>query len=160
MCIRDRFITPVVLFSDDKSDNRNKPLTVFGKGFKDGTSVTVYLDKNKDGKKNTGDVDLVTVTVASDDTFEAEFNVTVPPFEPLPMRNVINATDGESPPNTLSWDVTATDDDAARLTIATDAGAPSFEVEGLITVSPKTLGIGDTLNILSLIHISEPTRPY
>ena len=153
--VKETFTTPVVLFSDDKSDNRNKPLTVSGKGFKDGTSVTVYLDKNKDGKKNTGDVDLVTVTVASDDTFEATFNVTVPPFEPLPNKNVINATDGEAPPNTLEWDVEAAndpdelteDESAERLKIATDAGAPSFEVEGLITVSPKTLGIGDTLNI-------------
>ena len=141
--------TPVQLFSDDKGDNRNKPLTITGKGFKDGSSVTVYLDRNKNGFKDSGDVDLSPpVTVASNDTFEATFNVTVPPFVPLPSKNVINAIDGESPPNTLTWDVpdpNAPDGDLLALAVA--AGTPTFEVEGLITVSPRTLGIGDKLTI-------------
>ena len=91
--------TPVQLFSDDKADNRDKPLTITGKGFKNGTSATVYLDRNKNGMKDAGDVDLVSVPVASDDTFEATFNVTVPPFK-AGKGNMINAVDGETPPNT------------------------------------------------------------
>ena len=143
--------TPVLLFSDDKADNRNKPLTVTGKGFKNGTTATVYLDKNQNGIKDSGDTDLISVPVGSDDTFEATFNVTVPPFEPLPKKNVINAVDGEAPPNTVEW-ILPTDDPTAddykdRTKEAKAAGAPTFEVEGLITVSPNTVGIGDTLTI-------------
>ena len=125
--VKATFTTKVQLFSDDKADNRNKPLTITGKGFKNGTSATVYLDRNKNGMKDTGDVDLISVPVASDDTFEATFNVTVPPFEPGP-GNMINAVDGETPPNTA------------------EMGVP-FEVEGLLSVSPATLGVGDTLSI-------------
>ena len=162
--VRSDFFTPVVLFSDDKGDNRDKPLTVTGKGFKNGTSATVYLDKNKNGIKDDGDVDLVTVPVASDDTFEATFNVTVPPFEALPTLNVIGALDGEAPPNRLDWTVPADTpapanetaaarvarlnaDRVAKQDAASAAGSPLFEVEGLITVSPTTVGIGDTLTI-------------
>ena len=125
--VKATFTTMVQLFSDDKADNRNKPLTITGKGFKNGTSATVYLDRNKNGMKDTGDVDLISVPVASDDTFEATFTVTVPPFEPG-EGNMINAVDGETPPNT-------------------SATAVAFEVEGLLTVSPATLGVGDTLSI-------------
>ena len=141
--------TPVLLFSDDLADNRNKPLTVTGKGFKNGTTATVYLDKNRNGMKDRGDVDLIAVPVASDDTFEATFNVTVPPFDPLPLRNVINAVDGEVPTNTVTWVAPeeAGDNDANLVSAARAAGVPIFEVEGLISVSPSTLGIGDTLTI-------------
>ena len=143
------FTTPVQLFSDDKADNRNKPLTITGKGFKNGTTATVYLDKNRNGMKDSGDVDLIAVTVASDDTFEATFNVTVPPFDPLPLRNVINAVDGEVPTNTVTWvkPEEAGDDDQNLVDAAREAGVPIFEVEGLIGVSPRTLGIGDTMTI-------------
>ena len=144
-------VTPVLLFSDDIADNRNKPLTVTGKGFKNGTTATVYLDKNQNGIKDSGDTDLVSVPVGSDDTFEATFNVTVPPFEALPKKNVINAVDGEAPPNTVEWilptDDPTADDYEGRTNNAKMAGAPTFEVEGLITVSPNTVGIGDTLTI-------------
>ena len=125
--VKATFTTKVQLFSDDKADNRNKPLTITGKGFKNGTSATVYLDRNKNGMKDSGDVDLISVPVAANDTFEATFNVTVPPFSPGP-GNMINAVDGETPPNT------------------SDMAVP-FEVEGLLTVSPTTLGIGDTLSV-------------
>ncbi len=163
--VERKFTTPVQLFSDDKADNRNKPLTITGKGFKNGTSATVYLDRNRNGMKDTGDVDLITLPVGSDDTFEATFNVTVPPFEALPNKNVINAVDGEAPVNTLKWPAPTdlveapegeeADDQAIReqdnrdklVAAAAAANAPIFEVEGLITVSPTTLGIGDTLTI-------------
>ena len=145
--VERKFTTPVQLFSDDKADNRNKPLTVTGKGFKNGTSATVYLDRNRNGMKDAGDVDLITVPVASDDTFEATFNVTVPPFEALPNKNVINAVDGEAPVNTLKWTVPTDADHDTLIGLAMAAKAPIFEVEGLLTVSPATLGIGDTLTI-------------
>ena len=102
--VRGDFFTPVVLFSSDLSGNRNTPLIVRGLGFKNGTSATVYIDQNKNGLRDAGDTDLVVVPVTSSDTFEAIYLVTVPPFAPLPTRNVINAVDGQTPPNTLSWE--------------------------------------------------------
>ena len=117
--------TPLVLFSDDKADNRNKPLTITGKGFKNGTTAVVYLEEMVNGEVK--ETDLISVLVGSDDTFEATFNVTVPPFK-AGKGNMIKAKDGETPPNRT---VTAV----------------AFEVEGLMTASPKDPDIGDKIQI-------------
>ena len=117
--------TPLELFSDDKADNRNKPLTITGKGFKNGTTAIVYLEEMVDGEVK--ETDLISVLVGSDDTFEATFNVTVPPFK-AGKGNMIKAKDGETPPNRT-------------------ATAVAFEVEGLLTASPKTAAIGDKIQI-------------
>ena len=117
--------TPLVLFSDDKADNRNKPLTVSGKGFKNGTTAVVYLEEMVNGEVK--ETDLISILVGSDDTFEATFNVTVPPFK-AGKGNMIKAKDGETPPNRTET-------------------AVAFEVEGLLTASPKTAAIGDKIQI-------------
>ena len=87
-----------MLFSDDKADNRNKPLTITGKGFKNGTTAVVYLEEMVNGGV-VKETDLISILVGSDDTFEATFNVTVPPFK-AGKGNMIKAKDGETPPNT------------------------------------------------------------
>ena len=118
--------TPLVLFSDDKADNRNKPLTITGKGFKNGTTAIVYLEEMVNGAV-VKETDLISILVGSDDTFEATFNVTVPPFK-AGKGNMIKAKDGETPPNRTET-------------------AVAFEVEGLMTASPKTAAIGDKIQI-------------
>ena len=125
--------TELTLTIDDKADNRDKPLTVTGKGFKDGTTAIVYLDKDKDGQRGPGDVDLFKPVVESDDTFTATFNVTVPPFETLPEKNRINAIDSEVPPNHYNGKGMYS--------------AVEFEVEGLVQVNPTTAAVGDDIQI-------------
>ena len=123
--VKAPFTTPLVLFSDDKADNRNKPLTITGKGFKNGTTAVVYLEEMVNGEAK--ETDLISILVGSDDTFEATFNVTVPPFK-AGKGNMIKAKDGETPPNRTET-------------------AVEFEVEGLLTASPKTAAIGDKIQI-------------
>ena len=103
------------------ASNRNKSLTVTGSGFQNGTTATVYL-KNASGDRQ----ELVNVPVASDDTFEAQFTVTVPPFV-AGGENMIFAEDGNEPPFT--------------------AGPLPFEVEGLLVVSPTSAAVGDEVDI-------------
>ena len=103
------------------ASNRNKSLTVTGSGFQNGTTATVYL-KNGNGNRQT----LVSVPVASDDTFEAQITVTVPPFV-AGTENMIFVEDGNQPPFT--------------------AGPVPFEVEGLLTVSPTSAAVGDEVDI-------------
>ncbi len=124
--VKAPFTTPLVLFSDDKADNRNKPLTITGKGFKNGTTAVVYLEEMVNGGV-VKETDLISILVGSDDTFEATFNVTVPPFK-AGKGNMIKAKDGETPPNRTET-------------------AVEFEVEGLLTASPKTAAIGDKIQI-------------
>ena len=117
---------PRQLFLDDYDNNRNKAITVIGKGYKDGTTATVWLDNNGDGTIDGDETTLIQVPIASDDTFEATLTVTVPPFNPG-RGNQINATDGRD------W------------TPTTDL--PTFEVQGLMTVNPKTVGPGDEIQV-------------
>ena len=105
----------------DYDTNRGKLLTVVGRGFKNDTTATIYLD-NADGNRQA----LVSVPVTSDDTFEATFTVTVPPFVPG-KGNWLYAEDGNEPPQGSN-----------RL---------DFKVEGLLTVSPTSAAVGDEIEI-------------
>ena len=103
------FTTPLTLAISDKSDHRGTPITLVGKGFKNGTTAIIYLDRSRDadgqivnvpdGIRTPGtDVDLETAVVDSDDTFTINNKARVPPFAPI-VANQINAIDGEDPPN-------------------------------------------------------------
>ena len=105
----------------DNDANRNKWVTVIGKGFQNGATATVYLD-NANGTRQ----ELVREPVLSDNTFQATFTITVPPFVPG-KGNMIYAEDGNQPPVT--------------------AGPVEFELEGLLTVSPTAAAVGDEVDI-------------
>ena len=105
----------------DYDTNRNKSLTIIGKGFQNGTNATIYLD-NANGTRQA----LVSVLVANDDTFSATIQVTVPPFVPG-KGNMIYVEDENQPPNVSN-----------RL---------DFEIEGLLTVSPTSAAVGDVVDL-------------
>ena len=82
---------------------------MWGKGFKNGTVATTYLDRSRDANGNIVnvpdgirtpgiDVDLLFTYVGSDDTFTETYNVAVTPFA-VEGPNQINVIDGDSPPN-------------------------------------------------------------
>ena len=108
------------------ASNRNKSLTVVGSGFQNDTSATIYYQRNDDPDNPVQRQKLVTVPVASNDTFEAQITVTVPPFVPG-TENWIYVEDGNQPPFT--------------------GGPIKFEVEGLLTVSPTSAAVGDEVDI-------------
>ena len=103
------------------ASNRNKSLTVMGSGFQNGTDATVYLTNGNGIRQK-----LVSVPVTGNDTFEAHITVRVPPFE-AGTGNMIEVEDGNQPPF--------------------KAGPISFEVEGLLTVSPTSAAVGDEVDI-------------
>ena len=121
--------TPLVILLDDNADNRNTPLTIVGRGFKNGTIAWIYLEH--DGGHETT---LGAVEVGSDDTFEFTFNVTVPPFQPGP-DNVIRARDGQTQESTEGV---------------------FFEVQGLMTISPRAASIGNTIQVTLLDWPQDP----
>ena len=117
---------PRELFLLDYDNNRNKDITIVGRGFKDGTTATIWLDIDQDKVRDDDEFTLIQALVQSDDTFETKITVRVPPFDPG-HGNYINAVDGRN------W------------TPTTDL--PSFEVQGLMTVNPKTVGPGDEVQV-------------
>jgi hypothetical protein len=166
---------------------RGSNLTVVGKGFKDGTTATVWLDigvdldsdgliqvtdistvaetvidkdacgavngtaetaavgagdgdkldtctgvtetsLRQDNVRSPGESDLADVTVGADDTFTATFTVNNPPFRPGKV-NFIAAKDGRN--NVLN----------------ANTDEPVFELRGVVTVTPTTVRLGDTITI-------------
>ncbi len=114
---------PVVLgiALNDYDANRGKALKVIGRGFREGTTATVYLDNANSTRQ-----ELVSEPVATDNTFQAVFTVTVPPFVPG-KGNWLYAEDGNQPPQV--------------------SNRVEFEVEGLLTVSPTSAAVGDEVDI-------------
>ena len=160
--------TKLQLTVDDKAANRDKALTVIGKGYKNGTTITVWLDQNRNGVRDStsDETILYTGVVESDDTFQATFSVTVPPFKTLPTTNYINATDGEA--NVIKpgeayepkRSGAETGDPAIPAKTYDKDDIPSFVVEGLLQVSPSSVGIGDKLTIKVVDWPHGGSTPY
>ena len=129
---------PLVLTLSAYNGNRNKAVTVVGKGFKNGTTADIWLDFNGDGMQDPtkGEITLVNaVPVGSDDTFTSTFTVTVPPFMVIGASgtNYINAIDGEN--------------NSMGMGQGKDMMPPKFRVDGLMSISPTSAGIGDDVSL-------------
>ena len=119
--------TPTAITLNDYDAARSRTVTVTGRGFTAGRTATVYLDANKNGTRDTGDTDLAAnVAVGSNGTFSRSFTVNAPPFSPGP-GNKIAALDNGSP--------------------AKSAAAVDFDLESVLTVTPASLGAGETLTL-------------
>lgn len=115
---------------------RGQTLTVIGRGFKDGTTATVWLDTNRDGTRDAGEIDLASVIVAIDDTFEAVITVQSPPFTTIVTTNSINAVDGRA--NKIDGGI----NDEGLSTI------PRLGLSGIVTAKPANVSIGKTTTLL------------
>ena len=104
---------------------RGSTLTATGRGFKNSTTATVFLDEDDDGEKQPAEIVLCDADIGSDDTFSCDFVVTSA-FEARPTINMINAFDGR--------DQSAPD------------GAP-YRLNPQIVAIPDTAAIGDTVTI-------------
>ncbi len=123
----DTDIDRVVELSEEDG-SRGDMVTATGKGFKNGTTLTFYLDENKNGTRDQTEFDLCAVTVSGADIGECTFEITNPPFER--GDNFVNAVDGRN--NKAS---TTEDDDQ------------KFELKSSITATPAGGRPGDTIQI-------------
>ena len=136
----DNIVVPLVLEIDDVADKRDTPITITGKGFKNGTTATIWVEKDGDdypgntiGVRDENEIAIISVDVESDDTFQVTVNVSLPPFV-KGAGNLINAIDGEQPtPNTFKADM--------------KAQLPQFKVDDSIVISPNSANVGDTVRI-------------
>ena len=136
--VSDNISVPLILEIDDVKDKRDTPLTITGRGFHNGTTAIIWVEKhgedypnNTIGVKDDNEIGIIPVEVGSDDTFEVTVSVVLPPFV-KGAGNYINAIDGEEPTaNTFT--------DIDRL--------PQFEVEQSILISPASANVGDTVRV-------------
>ena len=108
-------------------DPRGEEITVIGKGFKNGTTTTFWIDKNQDGMIGTGEDELCDAIASGADIAECTFTLGNPPFDPGKAKNYINAVDGR---------------DKKVLTRPLNR----IELEPSLSVSPKQGNPGDSIN--------------
>ena len=90
------FSTIRFLSLSSKDGSRGSTVTVTGQGFKNSTDVTVWLDENKDGTKDLGEVELCFAGVGGTDTFTCDFTVNASNFSPAGTAKTISAVDGRA----------------------------------------------------------------
>jgi hypothetical protein len=122
----------VDLLTDDVDGPRGQKLNITGKGFKNGTTATVWLDQNVNGIRDGGEQDIASVLVGSDDTFTAVVTISNPPFLLAPAINTINAIDGNSP---------------TPFVASADGKQKTFKLLGSVTATPTTVARGDNISI-------------
>jgi hypothetical protein len=130
-----------------KDGNRGDTITATAKGFKNSTQATFWRDADADGVRDSGEIDLCSAEVASDDTASCSFTVTLPPFDvgTYGSGGSCSYTGTESDCNFIN----AIDGRANTKTIASqdDVDASKFEVEGKITAVPDSGSPGDNIVI-------------
>ena len=130
-------MVPRIVEIDPEDGGLGETVTATGKGFKNGTTLTVFLDRDRDGNLELGeDVLCVDPTISGDDIGECQFEVTHPTFRggdvDLQM-NYINAVDGRN------GYVTKMDDGEFDL--------PMYELGASINATPKGGSPGEIILI-------------
>ena len=124
---------PRVLEASASDGPQGSTVTLVGKGYKSGNTVTIWRDANADGERNSNEIDLLKdVVVDADNTFTATYTVTNPPF-------VLGNGDKDVSPATGNY-VNAVDVEGNAIQTALSNYAvddlPLFTLKGGITVTP------------------------
>lgn len=129
------FVPRRVTLNED-SGGRGTAVTATGHGFKNGTTLIFFLDgpasatdDARNGEKDTGEVELCSQTVASNDTASCTFNVSNPPF--TSGLNYVGAEDGLG--------------NNANKAADNKHGDQEFDLEPSITTSPGGGNPGETI---------------
>ncbi|PKB78800.1 MAG: hypothetical protein BZY88_16605 [SAR202 cluster bacterium Io17-Chloro-G9] len=132
---------PRIIKLSSKDGERGKSVTITGKGFKNSTTATAWLDNADTGTRGATEPVLCSASVGSDDEFSCSFTVSVPPF--TAGANTINAVDG-------------------RANITTSGNEGTWTLKGKIVAIPDQASVGDTVTIElrdfpASITVSAPT---
>ncbi len=122
---------------------RGDEVTVIGRGYKNGTTLTFWRDANFDGRRDSGENELCRVEVGGNDIGTCSFLVSNPPFVPgfgecaleradeeAADCNFVNGVDGLNQPSTLVRD---TEIEKAN---SVEEAAQVLELEGGVLVGP------------------------
>ena len=120
----NRFEVIFKISLDEDEGGRGDVITVTGKGFKNGTTVTFMRMEGEDDVDFANAEALCAAQANSDDVASCEFTVTSPLFQP--DNNYINAIDGRSNPGTE---------------------AKAFKLEPSISASPSSGAPGDSIQV-------------
>ena len=126
----------------DQDGPRGSTITVVGLGFRNSITATLWNDKNANGLRDGGEIDLGNALITGSDDFTTTITINNPPFNFELKSNGVNAVDGRNrtiiPGRTYMGAVsghTFTED------------IPRYLLESSIKVNPSTAAIGDSVQV-------------
>jgi len=150
----DGMYTPAIIDFNSLGEGRGGEVTAVAKGFEGGTGITFWRDIDADGVRDAAEIDLCTVTVASNDIGTCDFTIENPPFvagtgtdctgtfssntltaASISACNFINAIDGDVTPRT------------STIRNQADLDRQIMELKPSVSASPNEGNPGDTLTI-------------
>ena len=135
--IGDVYNVPWLVELSSYADPRSEGITAVGKGFKNGTTVRFWIDKDQDGTTDSGEYVLCAADADGKDIATCNFTLWNPPFYPGKATNYINAVDGRGHTGTMPL--------------------PWLELEPSIVITPTPGAPGDSINV-QVLDLEEGDR--
>ena len=143
----DTAVIPRRIALSDQDGPRGSTITVVGLGFRNSITATIWNDRNRNGARDGGEVDLGSALITGSDDFTTTITINNPPFTSTTTMNGINAVDGRNrtiiPGRPYSLPLSGSDQTMydAREDI------PNYKLESSIKVTPGTAAIGDRVQV-------------
>ena len=138
----NRAVIPRTLVLNDQDGPRGSTITIVGTGFRNSLTATIWNDKNANGLRDGGEIELGEALTTSSDDFTTTITINNPPFTSVLASNGINAVDGRNrtiiPGRTYEGAVSG-----AKFT----ESIPKYKLESSIRVNPGTAAIGDRVQV-------------
>ncbi len=137
-----RAVIPRRLLLNDQDGPRGSTITMVGQGFKDSTTAVIWNDRNRNGVRDSGEIDLSHALITGSDDFTATIIINNPPFNYELASNGINAVDERN----------RTIIPGRRYVLAISGPTlteqiPQYKLESSIQVTPNQASVGDTLRV-------------
>ena len=126
----------------DQDGPRGSTITVVGLGFRNSITATIWNDKNLNGIRDGGEIDLGSALITGSDDFTATITINNPPFNYDLDSNGVNAVDGRNrtiiPGREYMLPISGT---------TAVESIPRYLLESSIKVTPGTAAIGDRVQV-------------
>ena len=130
------------LILSDQDGPRGSTITVVGLGFRNSITATVWNDRNANGLRDGGEIDLGDALITGSDDFTTTITINNPPFNYDLSTNGINAVDGRN--RTI---VPGRQYMGAISGATFEESIPQYKLESSIKVTPGTAAIGDRVQV-------------
>ena len=137
-----RAVIPRRIVMSDQDGPRGSTITVVGLGFRNSLTAVVWNDKNRNGARDGGEIDLGYALVTGSDDFITTITVNNPPFSQGLNTNGINAVDGRNRTIIPGRRYTGAFTGATFM-----ERIPQYKLESSIKVTPGIAAIGDTVQV-------------
>ena len=138
----DRAVIARRIVLSDQDGPRGSTITVVGLGFRNSITATLWNDKNQNGVRDGGEIDLGSALITGSDDFTTTITINNPPFSYDLDTNGVNAVDGRNrtiiPGREYMLPISGT---------TAVESIPRYLLESSVKVTPGTAAIGDRVQV-------------